>query len=589
MTLSGILWLLGMGLIFVGEQIIGEGTTRWAVDGVGLAVVLGSMALRLRNGSAADAGVRSGGLLALIFSAVATSSLLLYLLGTDDMVLVLGLADEARSRWQGVLGVLTPIVLIVGAMPMFFLDLVLSSNPVILPRGAARKAMYSGLGAALAIALVFPVNYLANHYNTEWDTAYFRTARPGDATRNLVSTLTKPVQVYLFFPAGNDVLEEMRPYFDELQADSDGLLLVDVKDQALDLGLAEELKLQDNGWVVLEEEGEPVKFKMRLEKDRAKRDLKRFDELFQKNLLKATRGQRVAYMITGHGEASHRTKDNDWRKLADLRKDLQNQSYKLDDLGVLQGLADGIPDDAELLILAAPMTPLLPEEVATIDAWVKDGGQLLLMTDAGSDRLTDLLDKFGLERIEGPVTDPQRKLRNMPGHFILTDRYGTHPAVDTLSKAKSPVLLPQPVGFVETDADMKHTVLLRTYGTAFSDANKDGRQDENEVAKVHNLAYAIEGGEGATAWRVIVIGSISFVSDQSYDLGWRTSPFLVIDSVRWLAGEESLIGETESEEDVKIVHTPEDQRWWFWGTILAVPVLVLLTGIIRVIRRRRSR
>lgn len=594
MTLSAILWLLGMGLVFVGETILGEGIARWVLDLIGLAVIVGGVLLRLRSSGQADPSVAAGKRLALIFAIVGTSSLLFYALGTDDLVNAMGLGDESRVRWQGVFATLTPITLLIGALPMLFLDLVLASNPQILPRDSARKAMYSGLTAALAISLVFPVNYLAASYqdsaNAEWDTAYFRTARPGEATRNLVSTLSEPVQVYLFFPSGNDVLEEMRPYFTELAAASDGMLLVDVKDQALDIGLAEELELRDNGWVVLQEEGKPVKFKMRLEKARAKRDLKRFDELVQKNLLKVTRGQRIAYMITGHGEAGHRTKDNDWRKLADLRKDLQAQSYKLEDLSALEGLTDGVPDDAELLILAAPMTPLLPEEVSTIETWVKAGGQLMVFTDAGSDPMPELLAAFGLTRNEGAVTDPKRRLRNMPGSFILTDRYGTHPAVDTLTKAKSPVLLPQPVSFQEIPgSDAKKTVLLRSYGTAFADVNKNGQQDADESAKVYNLGYAVEGGEGDAAWRVVVLGSVSFVSDQAYDLGWKTSPFLVVDGVRWLAGEESLIGETASEEDVKIVHSPEGQRWWFWGTILAVPLLVLGGGITWVTRRRRMR
>jgi hypothetical protein len=207
--------------------------------------------------------------------------------------------------------------------------------------------------------------------------------------------------------------------------------------------------------------------------------------------------------------------------------------------------------------------------------------------DHRSDALTDLLAHTGLSREAGPVADPSRRLPNQSPYLLLTDRYGTHPSIDTLSKAKQPVVIPGPVGLAETGASSaKKTVLLRTYGTAFSDANLNGTQDPEEGSKVHNLAYAVEVGEKG---RAVVFGNLGMFSDMAQTVGWRTNTVLFVDAVRWLVGEESLAGETASEEDVKIDHSPEGQRWWFWGTIFAVPLLVMGGGLAWVSGRRRMR
>jgi hypothetical protein len=593
MTLPGVLLFVGMLLVFVGEQIIGEGTFRWVLDGLGALTLAASVGLRVPKLRHDDTSIRKGAKLGLIFSGVAIGSLLLYAVGTNDISDMLGFVDEGKVRWAGVWRTLFPIVLIASALPMFFIDMVLQANPEVLPRDAAKRAMFSGVSAALAVALIFPVNYLADYitdqYDMSWDTAYFRTTRPGEATVNLAQSLTKPVKILLFFPAGNDVDEEMRPYFDQLTEASGGTVTVERHDQALSIALAEELKLNDNGWVVFQEESEPVKFKMKLELNRAKRDLKKLDSLVQKNLLKATRGQRVAYMITGHGEASHRTKDNNWRKLSKLKKLMQNQSYKLKDLGLVQGLADGVPDDADLLVLAGPMQALLDEEAAAINTWTTAGGQLMVLVDAEADAPTNILEPLGLTATPGRIADPKKRYPGKSPYLIITDRYGTHPAIETLSKARVGIVLPAPIGFSEIpSAPGKRTVLVRSYGSAFADANKNGTQDAGEKTRVQNISYAIEGGEGENAWRAVVIGNVSFVSDNAVEGGWSNNAVLFVDAVRWLAGEEALAGETNSEEDVKIDHTPEGQVWWFWGTIFAVPLLVLGAGIVRVYGRRRK-
>lgn len=591
MTPSGILWFLGLILIFIGEQIAGIGTVRWVFDGIGAAVVIAAFVLRARGLSADDPSVRDGVVKSLIVTAIGTSALVVHALGTDEVTALLGFTAESRQRWQGVLGVLTPVLLVLGAVPMTFLDLVLSANPVVLPRDASRRALTSGLYAALAVTLVFPFNYLVTTFSPEpVDTAFFRTSRAGPATRAAAAGLTEPVTVHAFFPPGNDVLVALQPYLSAVDAAGGDQLSVETHDQAVSTALAEELKLTSNGWIVIRRgEDRPAKFKMRLEKDRATRDLKRFDELFLKNLLKATRGERQAYFLRGHGEASHRERDDPWRKIADLRKSLEEQSYDVDDLGLVDGLADAVPADADLLVIAAPTRPLIEAEVASITRWLQnDGGSLLVLVDARTDPLDALLGNLGLDRGDAPLADVKRRVRGYPPQLVLTDRYGTHPSVTALARKRLPVPWVMAAALTERDGfDGKRTPLMRSYGTTFEDADRNGQQGEGEPSKVHNLAYAVEAGSGDQRWRAVVMSNIQNVSDQAGDRGWKADE-LALDAVRWLGGEADQVGGAESEEDVKIDVTSGMAVWWFWGTLFLVPLIVLGGGITWTTVRRRQ-
>ena len=64
-----------------------------------------------------------------------------------------------------------------------------------------------------------------------------------------------------------------------------------------------------------------------------------------------------------------------------------------------------------------------------------------------------------------------------------------------------------------------------------------------------------------------------------------------MDSIAWLTGGEednSGFGEIEDEKDPVIVHRTEDNLKWFYGTVFFIPLLVFLTGLLRLRQRKNS-
>ena len=597
---SGLVLLLGLGTLFIGERMLGEGSLRMPVSGVGLLLVLGAVGLRVYAMNQSSGARRDAHRQALIWTSVSAASLLLYALTLDG---VAGRFDDAdaRSRWVGVWTSLFPILTLIGLLPTFAIDRLLAVHPVLMPTGAARHLQLSGVAAALAIAVMFPLNYLASSNDTDWDVAYFRTTDAGESTQSLVATLTDPVEVLLFFPSGNDVGREIEPYFEDLAAASGNRLTVRLVDQALDPALAEELKVNDNGHVVLRQ-GETVeKFKLNTDIDRAKRDLRKLDSTVQQHLVKLTRGQRTVYFLVGHGEANWREKEDEFRKINLYKRELLEgiMSLKVKTFGVADGSTTAVPDDADVVVIAGPTEPLLEEEIEVLSQFFDRGGSLLVMIDPEGDPLTGLLEHLGVAPGEAVLANAEAhaQIRGGPADrvFIATNKYGSHASVKQLSRNSQVAHMVFPTALSVTKADQtpnKVTTLIRSRPNTWEDKNGNFRADPDEQKKVFELAASIthpiegaEEGEPSEA-RAIVVGDVGYLSDILVSR-LRANLVFATDSFKWLIHDEEITGEVESEEDVKVQHTREEDWLWFLSAVVAVPGMVLLAGILFIRMRQR--
>ena len=598
-----ISWFAGFMLLFLGERAFPGTAVHWPITGLGILLVLGSVGMRVQAmGGESDPGRADAQRRSLGFSALGAVALLMYFSTTTAFTDMLGFDEDAAARWYGSVTSLWAILWLLAALPLTFLDRALSSDPVLMPGNAPKQASISGLSTALAIALVFPVNYLANAHLPEIDVAYFRTTKAGSASLALVRNLPEPVKATLFFAPGNDVKEQVEPYFASLADASDGRFSYTVVDQAMEPELAEALKVRDNGYIALSAGELTEKFKVGDDIDKAKRDLKKLDATTQKHLLKLAKGQRNVYMLTGHGEASARESDNQMRKLNAFKRLLQDQNFKVNTFGVTDGSTDTIPEDAALLVLAAPTQSLLPEEETVIAAYLNRGGALLVLAEplppqviaenGGTHPLDTVLAGLGVKTTPNYLAHATQFYKRRGGIsdrvMIISNRFGSHPAVKEMSRrsAENAVLLPTVSGISEIEGgEAKVSALLRSFDGTWEETNGNMMRDATEKEAVFQLAVAVEGPEGKP-YRAIVVGDVTAFSDPVIKFSRGNDQFAK-DSVRWLVGDEDLAGDTESEEDVKIEHTRNDDTLWFMSTIFGMPLLVLLAGVF-LVRKRRS-
>jgi hypothetical protein len=596
LTLGGFLAL------FLGERTFGEsGLTRWLFDAVGIASIAVGLAFRLRAYTSATGDYTRRALRgAVAMSLLAVLGLLLYFLGTDLVVDELGFEDQLAGRWQVAFGALWPILVTAGLLPLVLVDRAIAASPAAPHPARVRDALDNGLTTAIAIALLFPLNWLAHDLNQRWDLAYFKTTEPGTATAAIIDNFDEPMEVVLFFPAASDVGREVLPYFEALAGPN---LKVELVDHALEPVRAKDLKVRDNGNIAFVQGEHTETLKIGTDLDKARRTLKKLDSEVQKKLLAMAKGERKAYFTAGHGELDWRGSNGPDQKVTLLKKLLEALNYKVETLGIGEGLASAVPDDASLVVVLGPTDPFLPAELEALEAYRAGGGSLLIALEPGLDPakspgLEPLLETMGLRWFPTTLAiDDAKSFLPIHGGIIDrqnlgTNRYSSHESVSTLSKNRRAawMVFPGTGWFEETDDHLgKVTATVRTQAQTWDDLDGDFDFDDgSESRKVRDVALVASGPAADDAeYRAVIVGDAGFATDLL--LPNKANAQFVIDATNWLLRDEELSGTVNDEEDIKIVHSKEGQGILFYGTTFLVPLALGIFGFVRVRIRRKSR
>lgn len=641
MSISALSYVAGMAALFVGQRLLaGFDSMQWIVTLAGVVAVVLAAALRLRGlRSATDEGQRFGHRVALTCLLIGVAALVMYVATTDWVVRSMTLDAEGEERWLGVWRSLWPVVWVLGSVPMLVVDWAIVSSPVMMPTRRIRDLAGHGIVAAIGIALVFPINFIAAKKHERWDLAYFKTAQPGTATMAIVSSLELPVHVRIFMPPSSDVAQELAAYFAQLEGPN---VTVELIDQAAEPRLAKALAVRDNGVVTITQgevdledvsldededskagapepdggepdDGEAKKpkpitrtLKVATDLEKAKRTLKKLDGEVQTILRELGHGERVAYFTTGHGEinwdgGSQAPAD---RQITALKSRLKQLGFKVKTIGITNGLAEKVPDDADLVAILGPVKQFQQAEVDALRVHVDSGGSLLVALEpaigreqlVGTDPLDDLLAYLGVRLGPGVLASEQGIVplsHNKRDRFnLVTDGFTQHASTTTLAeRSEKNVLFAPAAGPLEEvdEHSSKITFTVRTLAVVWSDldpVDAEYAADAGESKSARNLVAAIEGGTDAAAWRAIVTSDASIFSDLG--IGNLGNQRFADDGINWLIGAEALSGTTETEEDVKIEHTKEGQTSWFYLTVLGIPLAVLVLGALRMRLRRRG-
>lgn len=597
--------LFGAGLVFffVGERLLVDfGLLRLGADVVGAAAMGISIAVRLLEWRAVPSDLRrSVGVVALLMigSAAAMS---LHWLAAAPVVDALGLVDQTAHRFEVVVNVLWPIALCVTVVPLVFVEVALlsASAAPVLEVGRVRRSLESGLVLGLVASLLFVVNFLAHEHNIREDLSYAKTTEPSTATLLLVESLAEPLRIVLFFSAADEVKEEVEPYFEALAATNESVTL-EVFDHDAEPALAKELKARKNGFVVLAHGSNTESYDIGTDEDKAKNKLKKLDKEIHKRLIKVAKPELVAYLTTGHGERDWTSSKDEARAgLSALRTLLRLFNYKVERLGLVEGLATEVPEDASVVIIVGPTAEFADAEIASLKAYLDRGGDLMVFLDPEEEvTFALLLSGLGIEFHRQVLTHDQAYLPNAhqlsDRQLLITNRYSSHPTVKPMQKNASrfPTVVAR-AGYLEASAaaaDGKPEVILKSMPKTWADNEANFEFDAaSEKRKVYNLGMAVErgislgDGEVTLSSRVMVLADADMASDAA--LPNEGNQNIVANGLKWLIGEEALAGELNSEEDQRLQHTRKKDLWWFYSTTFAIPLMVLGVGVLVTMRRR---
>ena len=597
--------IFGVGLVFlyVGERIVENGNNRAMLSGLGAVVVLFAVALRFLRSRGATADRAAVERSFLLLQLLALGALLLYFVQSDAWAKVAGATlDTGSPRLAAVIAALWPALLAVAVLPIVLMEFAYAAmaRAKLVELGRMREATFSWLGLAFALVFAMALQYVASERDRRADFSYFRTAKPGDATRKLVASLDEPVKVSLFFPPANDVAEEVNSYFDDLKAESPKLE-VERLDHPLEPTKARDLGASGNGTIVISKGNRKESMVIGTELEKARSSLRGLDQDMQKRLLLVAKSKRIIYLTQGHGERREEPLGSvDQRAtISGLRGELRNQNYELKVLTTTEGLGSEIPKDAAAVLILGPTTPFSPPEARTIEEYGKRGGKLLIALDPESTLdFKELVQPLGLEFKPAVLANDTSFIRSAGGPsdrtILATSSFSSHPVATTIGRAGASVVFLTSGALEELPAHPADVVVdfsVRAHAQTFNDLNNNFNHDSPpEVRKAYGLVASVTrrapSNKLEEELRAVVMADSDAVGDVVL-AQVRTNQALVLDTLKWLFGEERTMGLTNSESDVAIVRTRQQDMIWFYSTIFLAPAAVVLIGFFA--RRKKPR
>lgn len=304
-------------------------------------------------------------------------------------------------------------------------------------------------------------------------------------------------------------------------------------------------------------------------------------------------GKRVVYFLTGHGEHDPTsTGDNSFSK---VKSTLVSKNYTVNQLNLL--VDKKIPDDALAIIIAGPQKPLSSDEVTLLKNYVDKGGSLVVMEDPtlvtqfgdSDDPLADYLKaSWGITLGKDIVIDQSS---NSP-YFAIAANYANHLITQ---KLQGMVTVFPYARSVQTDPvnNVTQTTLITTGQQSWAETNLTELKTNNNATPdqgadfIGSVPLAVAATNSSTSSRIVVIGNSTFAIDSNYD-AYGNGDFL-INSIDWAAKQDTLINLTPKTQTTQVVVPPmkSSVNLIFLGSVIAMPGIVILSGILVWIQRRR--
>lgn len=350
------------------------------------------------------------------------------------------------------------------------------------------------------------------------------------------------------------------------------------------------------------------------------------EEKITNAIIKVIKGKaKKVYFLTGHGESRLDSDENSGFSFVDRM--LKNDNYETANLSLSTEI--GIPNDADLIVLAGSKYDINEFELNRLEKYLKDGGDLFLAIDAVIDvpNILSLAKKFGIEINEDLVLlspDDTRAKHYGQNNAFITDFDGFHlitkdfaqqnqvdlilPFTRSLSvvednelKMKTQLIAKSSsemikINNVKNKDDLGDIVESRvdTSGSYSIMAVATGNENTNEIVKIEqktidkspdvNIDQLVKRNET----RFVVVGTSSFLKNQIIQSS-VVSQDLFMNTINYLTQDEEFISIRPKETEFSTISVSTKQSQIVLLLIcLLYPLSFLALGSILWLRRRNA-
>lgn len=324
--------------------------------------------------------------------------------------------------------------------------------------------------------------------------------------------------------------------------------------------------------------------------------------------------QHTVYFLTGHGE----------RDIDDLRSDgsglglaaigLRADGYRVEPLS-LAGIGE-VPDEASLLVVAAPRRPIPDAEQQAVLRWLADGGRALFMLDTSFETraaMDGLLAAWGLETIPGTIVDLERSAAgDVRTLAVQRDQYLGQTSVTEGGAIVEPLgttLFPGAVAFRPVDAvsariergdpvPVRFEPLVTTSRASWVvEDPEEAPAEDRDVPGPHTPHLVVQASTLVTAapseafdaasvrTTLVVLGDTDFASNRHF--GSVSNADFLLNTVNWLLEDQPLISVRARQEVFRpLVLTVPEYNFVRYVSWFLLPALIAAAGVVVWWRRR---
>ena len=437
--------------------------------------------------------------------------------------------------------------------------------------------------AALFIAIIGMLGWLSTQYvyQADWTTGARNTI--SDGSRSLLEKMDQPIQITAYVREDELTRNQIRDLIGTYQRFKDDITLEFINPD-LNPERVRELGIASGGEIVIRY------------RDRSENIQTLSEQHLTNALLRLTRQQqRWIVFLSGHGERPASGKTN--HGLGNFSQQLERKGLNVQTLSLVES---EIPANTNLLILASPRTALLPGEMDKLLSYLETGGNLLWLSEPDAPPgLEPLAERLGINFLPGMVVDATTQMFGIenPAFVVITG----YPRHDISSDMTTVTVFPEASALEIIDSAAWTAIPLLTTlehswteigeieGEIRFDPDSDERAGPLDIGVILTRSMVEEADENDSSTpnqRIVVIGDGDFLSN-TY-LGNPGNLDLGLNIVRWLSHDDASIEiQVKSAPDTTLVLGKVAQTVIALGFLIGLPLLLLLTGIIIWIRRRR--
>lgn len=331
------------------------------------------------------------------------------------------------------------------------------------------------------------INFIAVRYSPRIDLTENQLYTLSPETQEIVENIDKPTKVYVFdkeiTPQDEDLLENYQRYNDNFK--------FELVDPDIKVGLTQQFNVQSLGDVYLEY-GDKKQLVQTLVVFNQREPL---SEIKLTNAIEKIKKDYIpnVYILQGHGEYS--LEPSPEGSLSEATNNLESKGYNVKPLNLIENA--GIPDDADVVIIASPKRELFDQEVAALKEYSQQGGNLFLLLDPNADAgLDPILKDWGIQLDNRIIIDGSGS-GNVVGLGPTTPfitNYGNHPITEEFANSISFYPISRPIDTIEVE-NVEATSLLVTNEQMWAESNLESEEvifdPEEDIPGPFDLGVAL--------------------------------------------------------------------------------------------------